>query len=110
MDAWFVREDDGRIVVDIDKAYPHYLTVIGAKKTTVAALEVARLVLTRDLKETLGPPLHLKLTGADPKKWSLKNFADESGEDEALVRRNAAAFDSFYRQLPGTPAQRVGLV
>lgn len=106
-DPWFVREESGLVVVDLNKAYPRYLTIIGAKRKSVKTLELARRVFTEDLRQTLGAPLHLKLSRAP--EWALKKFPDETGKDEEIVRRGVGAFEQFYKALPGTPAMRVGL-
>ncbi len=105
MDPWFVRQDDGTVVVDPDLAYPEYLSVIGAKEATQAALEAARLTFTEDLMQVLGPPLHLRIVAGD-RKWALKNFPP----GKPFYTDAANAFETWYKALPGTPARRLGLV
>ena len=102
MDAWFIRGDDGTVVVDPDLAYPKYLSVVGAKDVTQAALEAARLAFTEDLVQVLGPPLHLRIVAGD-KKWALKNHPPGKPVYAGL-------FETFHKRLPGTPATRMGLI
>lgn len=102
MEPWFVRGDDGAVVVDPDLAYPKYLAVVGATETTQAALEAARLAFTEDLMQVLGPPLHLRIV-AGYRKWALKNHPPGKP-------LHGGAFDVWHKALPGTPASRMGLV
>ena len=103
-DPVFVREESGRIVVKPSVIYPRYLAYVYSGRPvgeiTQGDLETARLAFTEDMMQVLGKPLHIYIEKDE--RFALRNYP--------LGSPPIPAVGSFYRDLPETPARRLGIV
>ena len=89
---WAKWRKDGAVVVDGDKAYPHYLEKLHMEPSQFS-LEVARRCFTEDLKVKLETPMHIVIV-PNP-KWRLENYLEgQPGGADA----GAAGFRTYYNR------------
>lgn len=96
---WATRGDTGRVLLDPERAYPHYLEQLDLPADKYGA-EVARRCALEDLKVLCGVPLAVKI--AKREAWALKNLSGT----EADATRGANDFRRHYDALTKRRAAR----
>jgi hypothetical protein len=91
--GWASIDGDGKINVDPDKAYPHYLEKLGADQPDQYWLEVARRSFTEDLQQIVGGPIHVVID-AKGGQWALRNYPEGAGADAG-----ANGFRKHYNEM-----------
>ncbi len=95
----FATVEAGRVVVDIDKAYPPILKVLGLDVDQYG-VEVARRCVTLGLVEIVGPGLRLKLVSSDSKKpLAIRNLKENASYGPDSMNAGARDGVVFFEKL-----------